>query len=251
MSEKPRKENLRQELSHLEKLWKKQFSEEILLFPFQTKNEIKDFLIKNFNDFDSRLFTDKFIPQSLNLNGKTYLSSLSHCPNQGLFMITKNPSSQNILGLGADIEQKSRLTKKLIKRISSSEEIQRLSEKLDLSFHLWTVKESSFKALPLILQPPVISKLILENFSQFPISSNSYAPLETTTLTSETDSFSLTEDSSSFITFKTSTKANLEISSEANSDAQANKLSQIDISILGLSLATKNLVISLALCKKQ
>lgn len=240
MSAEIQKKDLIIELSLLQDQWKKKFSEEILLFPFHGKLEIKDFLIKQFNDFDPRLFTNKFIPQTLNLNGESYLSSLSHCQSQGLFMISKTPTTENILGFGVDIEQKSRLTKQLIKRISSSKEIQRLSENLDLSFHLWTVKESSFKALPLAIQPRVISKITLETFSILSHSTDSFTTIKTSTIKDTYDSFFHSEADSSLITFEATTEPK----------NQTGEMSQIDISIMGLSFATKDLVISLALSKK-
>ena len=63
--------------------------------------------------------------------------SISHCDYLGVFLIVFNKG----VSIGFDMEKTNRITRKLIGRISSKEEIQ-LSPSLSL---LWTAKEASFK----------------------------------------------------------------------------------------------------------
>ncbi len=65
--------------------------------------------------------------------------SIAHCPFIGGFLFVFDTS----LSIGFDIEQKKRITKKLIGRISSTEEIQTAPSPA----LLWAAKEAGFKCL--------------------------------------------------------------------------------------------------------
>ena len=65
--------------------------------------------------------------------------SISHTENRAVFLFT----FENKLSIGFDIENKDRVTKKVIERVSSKEEI---CQTPGISL-LWTAKEASFKCL--------------------------------------------------------------------------------------------------------
>ena len=65
--------------------------------------------------------------------------SISHCKHMGAFLFTFDKN----VSIGFDIEERNRITDKLVNRISSKEEIQQSPT----SFLLWVAKEASFKCL--------------------------------------------------------------------------------------------------------
>ena len=98
--------------------------------------------IKQHKDFQKHQKSFKEA-QLLNIGGKPKGSivalSISHTRSIGVFLFTFDKS----LSIGFDIENKNRVTKKVIERVSSKEE---LSQAPEVSL-LWTAKEAGFKSL--------------------------------------------------------------------------------------------------------
>lgn len=83
--------------------------------------------------------------------------SISHCKTMGGWMAT----SQRF-GMGFDLEERSRLSLKLISRIATPTEI---SESPDALF-LWSAKEASFKSLSRRNQPQIFSQIEIRNWQK-------------------------------------------------------------------------------------
>jgi len=80
---------------------------------------------------------------------KIYVS-ISHGQDLGGFVIAKKP-------VGFDLELRDRVMEKIVRRVSTDEEVQEAP-----SFaHLWAAKEATFKALRSYRQPNIASELIL------------------------------------------------------------------------------------------
>jgi hypothetical protein len=87
-------------------------------------------------------------------------SSISHCRNLGGFAFTKYESHQ-MVQLGLDIEEDSRVSEAVIKRVCKSEaEVIRAPSYVSL----WTAKEAAFKALKGSQQPKVISEIEIDQW---------------------------------------------------------------------------------------
>lgn len=76
--------------------------------------------------------------------------SISHCPLLGGFALVRKP-----IQVGLDVEQRDRIKPRIVKRVSTAEEV---SNAPFLDF-LWVAKESVFKACLGICQPAVISDI--------------------------------------------------------------------------------------------
>lgn len=124
--------------------------------------------LKNYETFLQAHFNNPFLQldcrpewSSLNENHREHIkarlnqpgvqaSSISHCPNLGGFVASHKP-----VRLGLDVEENSRVTKEILQRMFSKNEIDSCPEPIAL----WAAKEALFKALKDGGQPPVLSDL--------------------------------------------------------------------------------------------
>lgn len=91
-------------------------------------------------------------------------ASVSHCPSIGGFVFVPKPWSA-----GFDIEEKSRISEKVVSRIASPEETTTAPNR----HCLWVAKEATFKSLMNKNQPRVLSEIMItgwtsENLSSLP-----------------------------------------------------------------------------------
>lgn len=91
-------------------------------------------------------------PQKLIIEDNVFYNSISHTQNQGIFVTSNSP-------IGIDLEITTRITRKLIERISTFQEIA-LTPDLEV---LWSIKEASFKALPMAQQTKTISSIEIQS----------------------------------------------------------------------------------------
>ena len=119
--------------------------------------------IKNHKDFESH--KKDFDWNNLLITGKKPDSpvasiSISHCRNLGVFLFTFDKN----LSIGFDMEQKKRITEKIVKRVSSNEEW----EKAPTPALLWTAKEASFKCLSSNKTPLLLSDCRIYSWKKDP-----------------------------------------------------------------------------------
>jgi len=97
--------------------------------------------------------------------GKAYPfsdSSISHCRNMGGFAMTTY-DSDHVVGLGFDIEEDSRVTQEIARRICTTEdEFLRAPS----AASLWAAKEAAFKSLKGPKQPKVVSEIELMDWKK-------------------------------------------------------------------------------------
>lgn len=84
--------------------------------------------------------------------------SVSHCPDQGGFILVKNP----FLSVGFDIEMQRRFSPPLEGRVSSPAEV----AAAPFMGALWVAKEATFKALMGPLQPGLVSEIEIHSWIQ-------------------------------------------------------------------------------------
>jgi phosphopantetheinyl transferase (holo-ACP synthase) len=113
----------------------------------QLRNGVYSFLHKEGAELDKikHVLDLDLVPKT-----KDFGISISHCKNQGVFVV-----SPKYLNIGVDIEESHRIQKDPLLRVSSEKEIQ---EAPDLA-HLWTAKESAFKSFLKVSGPKVLSEI--------------------------------------------------------------------------------------------
>lgn len=107
-----------------------------------------------------QLRADLAEPEFLNLEKPPHASlftcSIAHCGTMGGFVF----SLTNRYQLGFDLEDESRADAAVVKRISTTQEM----DQAPSPAHLWVAKEATFKSLLGPLQPNVLSQIQVHNW---------------------------------------------------------------------------------------
>lgn len=107
----------------------------------------KDFVFEDVLDLRN-------IPQKIGINDKNYFSSLSHTEEIGVFVF-------DLLPIGVDFENRHKITKEIVKRVSQPAELRLYS---DFKI-LWSIKEAAFKAIPFIAQPKTLAEIKIKTIA--------------------------------------------------------------------------------------
>ena len=90
----------------------------------------------------------RIVPQLIAIDKKNYFSSLSHTEDIGVFVFGSCP-------IGVDLENRERISADVVARVCEPTELALTADHA----LLWSIKEASFKSIPFIDQPKLISKI--------------------------------------------------------------------------------------------
>lgn len=117
---------------------------------FEIRSKVYDYLKSRFHTALEEILDLRNIPQKIFVNNQEWYISISHTEKIGVWILSSKP-------VGIDLEKRSRVNLDVIKRVCSERE---LSNTDDLN-SLWSIKESALKSIPYLIQPKVISQIIV------------------------------------------------------------------------------------------
>ena len=120
--------------------------------------QIKD--NKDFRKYEKTFDEDSFLKVGEKPKCPFISFSISHCDHLGAFLFAFNKN----LSIGFDIEQRQRVTKKIVNRISLKKELQQ-SPSPSL---LWTAKEAGLKCLSNKKNPMLLNECFISNWRKEP-----------------------------------------------------------------------------------
>lgn len=118
------------------------------------RQQMDIYLKQTFGGNDESILDMDNTPQGLFVKDTELYASISHTENWGLYALCDHP-------VGVDLEQENRISLAVVQRISTPAEITLTA----YPQQIWSIKESAFKAIPFIIQPSVISDIIIEKIT--------------------------------------------------------------------------------------
>jgi hypothetical protein len=131
-------------------------------FEKKTKNrfDLRTALYQYLKDSKNFVFEDALdlrnVPQKIGASDRDYYSSLTHTDEVGVYVFDAHP-------IGVDLENRERVKPEVVERVCKPKELS-LHQNIQM---LWSIKEASFKAIPFIVQPKVVTDITVNLITPF------------------------------------------------------------------------------------